>query len=132
MKLLSRLGSIPAIILIWIFDLSTGTICSEISKSFDSSINIIFLRHAISLMSHNVREEYTIHIQNAAPADSGHYIQYFDFLLPKSKVDNLAYLTGYSEMLNPNDTTKEPRFEMLKRLEVPQQVYLDLIQSGHK
>jgi hypothetical protein len=99
--------------------------------SFDTVSEVVFLRRAISLASHNVREEYTIHLRNSAPSKSEQYVQSFDFLLHKEKVSKLSYLTGYSEMLDPNSSDKGPTFDVLERAEVPPEIYSRLSALGH-
>ena len=98
----AAIGIIPTFFLFFL-SISFSSCATTYPKNIDTNIEIVFLRHAVSLLSHNIREEYTIHMRNAAASESNHYIQHFDFILPKGRVEKLAYMTGYSEMLDPNE-----------------------------
>jgi hypothetical protein len=102
---------------------------AELIEPFD----ILFFRRAISVQAnHIIREEFTIHLRNAAAKNQNSYIQHFDFMLHKDKVSKLNYMTGYSEIPDAEDPKKEPQYQVLKRMEVPTAIYSSLSANGIK
>lgn len=100
-------------VIIWVGSILLGSI----SINTNQLLEFVFVRHAISLHGHNVREEYTIHVKNTAELDSGQNVNFVDILLRQGVISDLSYIVAYSELPNPQDEDN-PSFSVLKQLEV--------------